>query len=485
MLPACARLSVFLLVAGAVACSSKTDAPEAGGRTPARVRSVLLVTIDTLRADHLSSYGYPRGTSPNLDAFMARGVRFEHAFSTSPVTLPSHISILAGRTPSFTTVGVKNGPRILEPSVTTIAERCVEGGIRTAAIVSNFVLRRKLALDQGFESYDDQLPDREIVRNLPERVAEHAVEGAIARLERLAGERFFLWLHLQDPHGPYLPPDGVPPGYRDDPPGLGEDRRLPLGRNQGGYKEIPAYQGVGDERWASDYVNRYDAEIAYLDGWMRSLFEYLERSGRLSDTLVILTSDHGEAMGENDYYFAHGHAVSPDQTRVPLAFVGPGIPTGRVVARAVSNVSIYATVLNALGLDDRARIEQSDSLWEALTSAEEPPVRVGFAESATQRAAFAGTTYLHRDEVFEGAPLPFGVPDPESGVVYESVGVRTLTLDGDPQPDAPDAAQVRDALDRYSEAAQRARRSVAARTFTLTEEEKRALRALGYLPEEE
>jgi arylsulfatase A-like enzyme len=480
--------SVAVLLVGAaialLACSGGANGVGKAGDTP--VRSVLLITIDTLRADRLSCYGYPRPTSPNIDAFAARGTRFDFAFSTSPVTLPSHISILTGRYPSFTSVGVKNGPRILEPQVDTIAEKCAESGIRTAAIVSNFVLRRKLGLDQGFESYDDRLPDREIVRNLPERVAAHTVAEARRALETLGKERHFLWVHFQDPHGPYLPPGEWNSRFEGLPPTVARDRTLAAGRDQGGFQTIPSYQTVDEERRMSDYVNRYDAEIAYLDDRIGALFDSLVESGRLENTLVVLTSDHGESMGENDYFFAHGHAVSIDQTRVPLLFVGPGIEAGRVVTTAVSNISIYATILNALGIDDSGRIEQSDSLWPSLIAGTEPEAAAGFAESATQRAVFFGDTYFHRDEMFEGENIQWGLPHPESGVVYQPAGRKVYRFGSAGSPDMEDVKRLQSSLDGYARIAERVRSTTPpATTFTLTEEEKAALRALGYLPEED
>ncbi len=359
------------------------------------VRSVLLVTLDTVRADHLSSYGYARETSPNLDAFLARGVRFRYAFSTASRTAPSHVSLLTGLYPSFSSVGNENALYELEDSVETLAEHGRASGLRTLAIISNPVLGARFGFAQGFDEYDDRLPDVEAAREVEERIADRTARAAIGALDRVGADPFFLWVHFQDPHGPYAPPPIFADAFRDAG-GSGRGVALRAGRNHSGRDALPAYQVLGRERRLAEYVRRYDTEIRYLDAMLGRLFDALDARGLLETTLVVVTADHGEAFGEDGYYCAHGHAVGPDQTRVPLGFVGPGIPAATVLEGPVSNLDVFATVLDALGLDEVPR-RQSRSLWAALREGREPEPHVGYAEGATQRAAFTAGSYVRAD----------------------------------------------------------------------------------------
>ncbi len=355
---------------------------------------MILITIDTLRADHLSAYGYQRPTSPHLDAFIARGTAVRWAFSTASSTAPSHASIMVGSYPSFNTVGRLNGLFELEDSATTLAELCAERGLQTAAIISNPVLRSELGLDQGFKSYDDDLESRELNRDLTEQTAPRALDKALAKLDEFRDAPFFLWLHFQDPHGPYTPP----PEFVEAVRGVTADSSavLPVGDNDSGHRAIPTYQVLGDERRIDEYVARYDGEIAYLDSHLKVLFERLEALGLLDRTLVAITSDHGEALGEDGFYFAHGHSVGADLVRVPLAFVGPGVLSGGVLAGPISNLDIFATVLDFLSIEVPAAT-QSASLWPLLTgdASQEAP-RPAFTEGPQQVGIASGDVYLRR-----------------------------------------------------------------------------------------
>lgn len=420
--PCCWALIASLVI---TACGKRSDAPEQGASASNDVRSVVLITIDTLRADHLASYGYFRSTSPALDRFLERGTRFEYAYSPCSQTAPAHASLLTGKYPRWHTVGIRNAMYALADVDTTLAEICADSGMRTGAVVSNFVLHRRFGLDQGFDEYADEFPDRERNRSMPEQTAEHAVAKARAMLLDMDDEPFFAWFHFQDPHGPYdAPPIAAGSAGAearmslDLRPGL-KDRVLPVSESQGGFESIPAYQTFGEERRLAEYVRRYDEEIAYLDHHLATLIDTLETSGRLDDTLVVITSDHGEAFGEDGFYFAHGHSLGPDQTRVPLGFVGPGIAAGRVLSTPVATLSIFSTILNALGLDERPAVEQSISLWPTLRGAEPAPDVIGFAGSWTQDAAFWRGLYLRKDRVasdtvtFSGDPVPAELDGPE------------------------------------------------------------------------
>jgi len=473
----CAALVLLvLLVLAAAACGSPASpAP--------RAHSAILITIDTLRADHLSSYGYARETSPALDALFARGVRFERAFSTCSLTAPSHTSLLTGRYPPYHPVGVSNGAYRLEGGPETLAERCRAAGLRTAAVVSNFVLSRRLGLDRGFEVYDDELEQRERVRSNPERIAGHSVDAALREIDRIGDERFFLWLHLQDPHGPYDPPVERG-GFPVEPPEGIQDRDLPEGDGNHGHQSLPKYQVFEEGRSLGDYVRRYDEEIRYLDGEVERFLGELRERGLLERTVLAVTADHGESFGEEGFYCAHGQSLSPELTHVPLAVVGPGIEPG-IEPRPVSNLLLFATLLDALGLEEGPVVEQSRSWWDALAGGGRAPSPSGpgFAHAIPQDAVFDAGLYLRRNReaprrgAFHGSP---GLPGRLEAAIVP--GEQLHALDASP-PDDPDRvarlrARLEASLERAIEEGHAARRR-AARKLTPADEAR--LRALGYI----
>ncbi len=399
------RLSVSLTLAVAACFSHAADAddkaspaaaapPAAPVQSAPRVDNVILITIDTLRADHLGSYGYPRPTSPNLDRFMARGTRFEWAFSTASYTAPSHISMMTGLYPSFTSVGLDNGRFFkLSGRTTTLAEVCRDAGMRTAAVISNPTLNRRLGLHQGFAVYRDMQFDRQTGAYNP-KIAATSTDEALILLDIVHSAPFFMWVHYQDPHGPYLPP-AMYPELRDSTVPPERDTQLAPGADTSGYKAIPTYQVVAEERNLSQYSRRYDNEIRYLDTEIQRLFDRIDELKLLGNTLVIITSDHGEAFGEDEFYFAHSHSVDLDQVRVPLAIVGPGVAAGKAVQTPTTNLDIYATALEALRIEDDRH--DSRSLLPALREGREPEARPVFVESFSQRGVIADGAFFRND----------------------------------------------------------------------------------------
>jgi len=336
----------------------------------APARRVILITCDTLRFDHLGAYGYDRPTSPHLDAFAREAVLYERAFTSAPVTSPALSSLMAGRLPDA--IGVSGGNRSFMPaSVDTLAEVARAAGLATGAVVSNWVLRRPgpadgdVGLPQGFDQYDDRMTERELNRQrVAERAAPDTTDAAIAWLQaRLdqGQDRLFLWVHYQDPHGPYTPPDDF--AQRFARPHEGE-APLPLSENVHGLGAIPSYQALGDERRPGVYVDRYDAEIAYFDEALGRLLAWLREHGLWDDSLIVFTADHGEALGEHDYWFCHGENTYVEAVRVPLLVRFPQ-PTGGAASPAapaapgqrrpelVGHLDLFPTVLDALGLPPR------------------------------------------------------------------------------------------------------------------------------------
>lgn len=435
-------------------------------------RSALLITIDTLRADHLAVYGAEGVASPALDRLAARGVVFENALSPASVTAPSHASILTGRYPSFHTIGLTNGIFRLDQETPTLATLLASHGYATGAVVSNPVLQTALGLARGFDSYDDRLEGSEAVRGTPERYADRAVDLALEWFDARPGGPFFFWLHLQDPHGPYVPRDEPACSARaaDDP------RTLPAGTDTSGKDAIPDYQVLGEERRVAEYVRRYDCEIEFTDRQIGRLLERLGEAGRLRHTLVVVVADHGEAMGEDGFWFAHGHSAGLDQVHVPLILAGPGLPTGRRIAEPVSTVWILSTVLDGLGVGLPEGAETFSLLPLARGEAVEPPPV--FVDTGPQSAVAWAGAYLRRYR------RPPEDEEPRTGEEWRPVG-REIAFPGDRETarSAPPGASLRDLLDRFDRRAAASRHSLDAfhDRIDYNEEELRTLRSLGYL----
>jgi arylsulfatase len=287
---------------------------------------LLLVTSDTLRADQLGAYGAPPEQTPRLDALFAESQVFRLAYAPSGHTLPSLSALMTGRHPEE--LGMLENASMMGSEFTTLASVLRLHGWRTAAVVSNFVLRRGTGVEHGFELYDDHLPDREPNRDVPERRAADTTEAALAALDRLAeppGWGAFLWVHYQDPHGPYLPPAGRRERFLEaERDAAGGRRQLALDPWSLGLGSLPLYQYVEGRYDVAFYRAGYRGEIAYLDAEVGRLLDGVAARGRLAEAIVVFTADHGEGLGERDYWFAHGEYLTDPLVRVPLALRVPG-----------------------------------------------------------------------------------------------------------------------------------------------------------------
>jgi arylsulfatase A-like enzyme len=347
-------LPTLLLALALGACS------EPGAKGPAR--RVILITCDTLRADRLGFAGCDRPVSPNLDALAAESTVFDHAWSAAPLTGPSLSALLTGRFPDEIGAGPTNRELMPEEAL-TIAEVAREAGIATAAIVSNGVLRRPPAaagyvgVQQGFDHFDDDMRSREKNRNLVERTADDCTDATLAWLaQREAGSSYFLWVHYQDPHGPYTPPDADLAQFARPP---ADEKPLPIGKSNSGQGQIPKYQVLPGLATPRPYEDRYDAEIRFFDREVGRLLDELRRRGELDDALLVFSADHGEHLGEHGYWFCHGETVHRELVRVPLlvrfpaalrASTAPPLGGAARVASVVGHVDLWPTFLDALGL---------------------------------------------------------------------------------------------------------------------------------------
>ena len=288
--------------------------------------NVLLVTIDTLRADRVGSYGYQAAATPAIDALAARGVRFETSVVHTPLTGPSHASILTGHTPLGH--GFRNNSGyVLTPQVKMAAEDFRQAGYRTAAFVSGFPLDRRFGFDRGFEMYDDRLPKGNDRRRTPyvERFADATTDAA---LRWLPSQRpatgpspslapWFLWVHYYDPHAPYEPPADLAERFRASP---------------------------------------YDGEVAFVDRQLARLLQAIDAGGERSRTIVLVTADHGESLGEHGEG-THGIFIYDATLRVPWVMAGPRVPEGRVSRTVARSIDVLPTLADYAGLPARSDIE--------------------------------------------------------------------------------------------------------------------------------
>ncbi len=288
--------------------------------------NVLLITLDTTRADHLGCYGYPRAKTPSLDGLAREGIRFARAYCPAPVTLPSHISILSGLYPIAH--GVRNNGHHLPSGIRTLAGILRGRGYATAAFVSSFSVDSRFGIDRGFDVYDDTFQPQASLKSAD---AERRAEGTFDRfsrwLENNWSNRFFAWVHYYDPHLPYDPP----------PP----------------YKE--------------EFADRpYDGEIAYMDDYVGAILDRLRTRGILEKTIIVVAGDHGEGLGDK-VEIGHGIFLYEGTLRVPLIFHNLKIlPRPRVDESAVRLVDVAPTILELVGLKDEAAGMQGQSLVPRL-----------------------------------------------------------------------------------------------------------------------
>ncbi len=314
---------------------------------------VLLVTIETTRADHLGAYGYARDTSPRLDALAKAGALFERASTVSPRTNPSLASLMTSLYPHQH--GVRNLFLPLERSNLTLAEVLHGAGYRTIAVQTHPRLVKASGFAQGFDIYDDDvrthpLADR-ACRDVEERIASAAT-----------GDRpWFLWLHLMDPHWTYDPP----PPWRtrfgpEDPRPAALYRALDEHRASIG---PVIFRNTMPPDEVAAFVNLYDGEIAFTDDAIGRLLDFLRTRGLASRTVVVVTADHGESLGEHDYFFEHGDFGTEPEVHVPLLLAAPGrVPAGVRVPWTVRSIDVAPTVLDLLQLPPEARFRGTSLL---------------------------------------------------------------------------------------------------------------------------
>ncbi|MBW2399029.1 MAG: sulfatase [Deltaproteobacteria bacterium] len=333
-------LTALLLCGGLSACS------------PPAERVVVLVSLDTLRADHLGFDGYGRDTSPNLDAFARDdAVTFEAAFAQSNYTLPSHMSIMTGLypeahgmlVPETKTADGTRRTRRLSNKIATLAEILAADGFATTAFTDGLLVDGRYGFDRGFDDYRDLNHDES------ERNGFRKFRDAVhAWISEHSSRDFFLFLHTYDTHSPYVAPEPFRSRFAGTPPG----RERPSGSLvHASMFQIHGAMRLHQYPTLQDLIDVYDGGIAYVDHEIGALFARLKREGLWDQALIIITSDHGELFLENNLVIGHGLGSYNEEVHIPLLIKFPGSKfAGRRVDHVVESVDLLPTILTALGL---------------------------------------------------------------------------------------------------------------------------------------
>jgi arylsulfatase A-like enzyme/Tfp pilus assembly protein PilF len=307
-------------------------------------RNVILITVDTLRADHVGSYGYARAQTPHMDRWSRQGAQFMNATATTPLTLPAHCSIMTGAYPLDH--GVRdNGGFYLNKSWQTLAETLQQAGWTTGGFISAFVLDRRWGIAQGFQHYFDNFElsrYKMISLDSVQRTGDETLREATAWLDQKKNQKFFAWIHFYDPHTPYDPPE-------------------------------PFRSAFANQRYGL-----YDGEISFTDNLLGRLYEYLEKNGLLSTTIIVLTSDHGEGLGEHQET-GHGVFIYDATTHVPLVVLAPGQEPRKIIEQ-VRSIDLYPTICQMLGVKPPASV-RGTSLVPLLQGKSLPARLTAYSES--------------------------------------------------------------------------------------------------------
>jgi arylsulfatase A-like enzyme len=444
------------VVFGELSCTSSKMAP-----------NVILITIDTIRADHCSTYGYQRLTTPTLSRVAEAGVLVRDAYAPMATTGPSHATMLTSlypRTHGF----VKNG-LFLDPRILTLPEILKDSGYRTAAIVSSFPLAAKFGFDQGFDLYDDEFEGREgdptrrewegtVVEGYFDRDAQVTSDRASEwlRSQRQRVEPFFLWVHYFDPHSPYSPAEShrrlfLPASGSDPPPGSLEHT-----------------------------VALYDAEIRETDDALGRLLSVVEEEGLTDSTILVVAGDHGEGLMQHGH-LEHGVHLYEEAVRVPLVFSWPArLPVGTEVGEPVELLDIFPTLLEMTGLSGNTAMQQGRSLLQTMTGQQQAdPDRPIFLERRRYRPRRIGGHFV------QGPKLGIRVGSWKY-IQADEEGTRELfNLMSDPGEKEnvferhPEVGErLREAIDLWLE---RTPASYAPSDKVVSKEDARMLEALGYV----
>lgn len=339
-------LACFLCLLALTVVSEDRRGIQASPAESSRDANVVLITVDTTRADHLSCYSPGGAKTPRLDALAARGVRFSHATAQVPLTLPSHACIMTGTYPPVN--GLRDmGGFILQKNHPTIASIARSAGYETAAFVGSRVLGKHFGFSNGFATYDDDMSGKTeegLPGVFPERRASVVTDRALQWLRKNGEKKFFLWVHYYDPHAPYDPPEPYKRAYAHD---------------------------------------LYSGEIAYMDGQIGRLLDGINGAGLAGRTLIIVIGDHGESLGEHGE-MTHGVFLYDSTLHVPLIVAGPEVPAGKVVDDQVRSIDLLPTIAEFLHVSPGAEA-QGVSLSPLIRGDRTPQPSIAYLETLYPR----------------------------------------------------------------------------------------------------
>jgi arylsulfatase A-like enzyme len=439
----CRALAITVLIVSAGACNA--PAPE-----PVAPANLLMITLDTLRADHVGCYGYARPTTPALDRFAAGATLFTDVTCSMPTTLPSHVTMFTGLPP--TSHGVTRNGQIAESYPPTVFDMLAASGARTAAIVSAGVVESRYVAQLGFDEVIFDRPDPGVFQVGAEVVSDNAIDW----LARHGRERFALWLHYYDPHEPYDPPAAVAAEFTGGYQGpLSDELAIDwlVGLNEA---------GAADRLSAADrqhVVDLYDAEIAFLDRQLDRVLTALRERGLDSSTLVVVVADHGQAHGEGGFW-GHGERLLEPVIKVPLLVRLPGRHPARVVSEAVETLDLLPSLIDWFGLEPvdglPGRTLAPAVRGEPMAPAEErivvrrsypeAPQRVGLVVHRVDRK---GTYYREPDgeQYHVGLASGAGGLDGENFFGVDAEASRWLTAEVERLAAGPPAGSTREAAE--------------------------------------
>jgi arylsulfatase A-like enzyme len=314
---------------------------------PATKTNLIFITVDTLRADHTPFGNYFRHTMPATAQFFKDGLNFTHAETVRTSTVPSYGSMLSGFYPFHT--GVRNNYAQLNPEIDTLAEKLKRHGFITAGFVSSFIMVGRMSgLQQGFDLYDDFVLERELNRESYERTAGNTIKHALSWLEKVPrNRRFFLFLHLIDPHGPYHPPPPSRDHFRSN-----QSRTLTA-------DQIPDTQFIPPVMNLYQYIDWYDGEIFFVDSQLEALYKKLRTFEHNSWFLFV--ADHGEFLGERETFFTHGKSCYRFESKIPMVWLPPIPLRARYrpakIPAPVSTVDVTPTSLEALQIPINTKLD--------------------------------------------------------------------------------------------------------------------------------
>ncbi|MGD2086695.1 MAG: sulfatase-like hydrolase/transferase [Candidatus Aminicenantes bacterium] len=351
--------------------------------------NLMVITLDTTRADRIGAYGYQPAETPNIDGLAANGILFENCYATVPITLPSHSSLFTGRYPLGHQVR-DNGTFLLEKDEITLAEKMKEQGFQTFAVIAAYVLLARFGLNQGFDLYDDSLEVDVILKNYRSEIKADQVYAKFSRWFKKIDppKKFFTWIHFYDPHSPYDPPEE--------------------------YKK----------KWGGNPITFYDGEVAFVDKYVGKIIADLKNANLLEQTLVVIVGDHGEAFGEHKEY---GHAIFcyEQNLKVPMVFYNSRVFTGKLKGLRVKDrvclIDVMPTILELYGQEIPGEI-QGQSFAHLITGDSEKKERTFYIES------------MHGKEEMGWAPL--------TGIIHEQYKYISL-----PEPELYDLTTDRNEKD--------------------------------------